>query len=102
MPSKLLSALAFAGAVIIALVFVKLMYDMNQSMEKMTGYVGAMSRDVAEMSDGLHSMNASMLRMEKSMQGMERSFNVGSEQIQQLNPAQLFQQMFQGNRQPTR
>jgi hypothetical protein len=48
MTSKLLQTLLYAGAGVITLLFVKLMFDMSRSMSEMTGYVGAMSQDVRE------------------------------------------------------
>ena len=42
MTNKSLQTLLFFGAVVIALLFAKLMFDMSRSMSEMTGYVGAM------------------------------------------------------------
>lgn len=95
MSSKLLQTLAFLVAGIIALAFVKLMFDMNRSMAEMTGHVGSMAQEVREMRKSMQTMNDSMQRMEKSVHGMGQAFNVGSKQIQQMNPADMLQQMFQ-------
>jgi hypothetical protein len=67
MTSKLLQTLLFAGAGVIALLFLKLMFDMSRSMSEMTAYVGAMSQDVREMQNSMRTKNDSMLRMEKSV-----------------------------------
>ena len=102
MASKSLQALLFVCAGAIALVFVKLMFDMSRSMSEMTSYVGAMSEDVSEMQNSISVMNESMLRMEKSIFGLGQAFSQGSEQFQQMNPAGIMQQMLPGRGQPTR
>jgi methyl-accepting chemotaxis protein len=102
MANKSLQMLLFAGAAIIALLFVKLMFDMSRSMSEMTGYVGAMSQDVREMQKSMHTMNDSLQRMEKSIHGLGRVFNQGSEQFQQMNPSGVMQQMWPGSGQRTR
>ena len=93
MASKSLQALLFFSAGIIALLFVKLMFDISSSMREMTGYVGAMSQDVREMQNTMHTMNDSMLRMEKSIHGLGQAFSQGSKQFQQMNPAGMMQQV---------
>jgi hypothetical protein len=102
MTNKSLQALLFVGAGIIALLFVKLMFDMSRSMSEMTGYVGAMSQDVREMQKSMRTMNDSMLRMERSIHGLGQVFNQGSEQFKQWNPAGMMQQVLPGSRQRTR
>ena len=102
MTNKSLQMLLFVGAAIIALLFVKLMFDMSRSMSEMTGYVGAMSQDVGEMQKSMRTMNDSMLRMEKSIHGLGRVFNQSSEQLQQMNPAGVMQQMWPDRGQRTR
>ena len=102
MTSKLLHTLLYAGAGIIALLLVKLMFDMSRSMNEMTGYVGAMSQDVREIQNSMRTMNDSMQRMEKSVHGLGQAFNQGSEQFQQMNPAGMMQQVLPGSGQRTR
>ena len=93
MASKSLQALLLVSAGIIALLFVKLMFDMSSSMREMTGYVGAMSQDVSEMQNSMQTMNESLLRMEKSIHGLGQTFGQGSKQFQQMNPAGMMQQV---------
>ena len=102
MNSKTLQTLLFACAAIIALVFVKLMFDMSNSMTEMTGHMGTMSEDVSEMQHSLHIMNETMLRMEKSIHGVGQTFGQGSKQFQQMNPAGMMQQVIPGSGQQTR
>ena len=102
MTNKSLQALLFVGATIIALLFVKLMFDMSRSMSEMTGYVGAMSQDNRELKENMRTINDSMLRMEKSINGMGQAFSQGSEQFQQWNPAGAMQQVLPGSGQRTR
>ena len=102
MTSKLLQTLLYAGAGIIALLFLKLMFDMSRSMSEMTGYVGTMSQDVREMQNSMRTMNDSMQRMEKSVHGLGQAFNQGSKQIQQMNPAGMMQQVLPDRGQRTR
>ncbi len=94
--------LFLAGAVVMALVFVKLMYDMTRSMERMTGHVATMAQDVRSMQENMRSMNGAMQRMERSINGLGRVFNQGSEQLQQMNPAGIMQQMWPGGGQRSR
>ena len=93
MTSKSLQASLFACVVVIALIFVKLMFDMSKSMSEMTGHVGAISQDVSEMQNSMHTMNESMLRMEKSIHGLGQAFSQGSKQLQQMNPAGMMHQV---------
>ena len=102
MTSKLLQTLLYAGAGVIALLFVKLMFDMSRSMSEMTGYVGAMSQDVREIQNSMRTMNDSMTRMEKSVHGLGQAFNQGSKQFQQMNPAGMMQQVLPDSGQRTR
>ena len=102
MTSKSLQALLFVCAGIIALLFVKLMFDMSQSMSEMTEHVGAISQDVGEMQNSMHTMNESLLRMEKSIHGMGQTFGQGSKQFQQMNPAGMMQQVLPDKEQRTR
>jgi len=93
MTSKSLRALLFVCAGVIALLFVKMMFDMSRSMSEMTEHVGAISQDVSEMENSMHTMNESMLRMEKSIHGLGQAFSQGSKQFQQINPAGMMQQV---------
>jgi methyl-accepting chemotaxis protein len=102
MASKSLQALVFVRAGVIALLFVKLMFDMSRSMSEMTGYVGAISQDVSEMQNSMLTMNESMQRMEKSIHGLGQAFGQGSKQFQQMNPAGMMQQVLPDGGQRTR
>jgi len=102
MTRKSLQTLLFVGAVIIALLFVKLMFDMSRSMSEMTGYVGDLSQDVREMQNSMRTMNDSMQRMEKSIHGLGQAFGQGSKQFQQMNPAGMMQQILPDSGQRTR
>jgi hypothetical protein len=102
MTSKSLQALLFVCAGVIALLFVKLMFDMSRSMSEMTGHVGAISQGVSEMQNSMHTMNESMLRMEKSIHDLGQAFSQGSKQFQQMNPAGMMQQVLPDREQRTR
>ena len=102
MTSNSLRTLMFICAGVIALLFLKLMYDMSSSMNEMTGHVAAISRDVGEMQNSMRSMNESMIHMEKSIHGVGQTFGQGSKQFQQMNPTGVMQQMLPGGNQPTR
>ena len=93
MTSKSSQMLLAAGAGIIALLLLKLMFDISRSMHEMTAYVGAMSEDVREMQNSMRTMNDSMQRMDKSIHGLGQAFNQGSKQFQQMNPAGMMQQV---------
>jgi len=71
-------------------------------MSEMTGYVGAISQDVSEMQNSMHTVNESMLRMEKSIHGLGQAFSQGSKQFQQMNPAGMMQQVLPDRDQRTR
>ena len=98
MTSKSLQALFFVCAGVVALLFVKLMFDMSRSMSEMTGHVGAISQDVSEMQNSMQSMNESILRMENSIHGLGQAFSQGSKQFQQMNPAGMMQQVLPGRK----
>ena len=102
MASKSLQALLIVCAGVIALFFVKLMFDMSRSMNEMTGYVGTISQDVSELQKSIDSMNESMLRMEKSIHGLGQTFSQGNKQFQQMNPAGMMQQVLPDRDQRTR
>ena len=96
MTSKSLQVLLFVCAGVIALLFLKLIFDMSRSMSEMTGYMGEISQDVSEMQNSMLTMNESMLRMEKSIHGLGQAFSQGSKQFQQMNPAGMMQQVLPG------
>ena len=102
MASKSLQVSLFVCAGVIALLFLKLMFDMSRSMSEMTGHVGAISQDVSEMQNSMDSMNESMLRMEQSIHGLGQTFSQGSKQFQQMNPTGMMQQVLPGSDQRTR
>ena len=94
MGSKSIQIIVLIIAAVIALIFVKLMFDMSRSMDEMTGHISAISRNVGEMQRDMHIMNESILRMEKSIQGLGRAFSQGSEQFQQMSPPGMMRQVF--------
>lgn len=96
MHNKYLPAILLVGATIIALLFLKLMFDMSRSMNEITGYMGTMSQDVREMNRSMHSMNDTLRQMEKSVEGMGQAFSQGGEQLKQWNPAGMLPQMIPG------
>ena len=102
MTSKSLQVLIFFCAGVIALLFVKLMFDMSRSMHEMTGHVGAISQGVSEMQNSMQTMNESMLRMEKTIHDLGQTFSQGSKQFQQMNPAGMMQQVLPDSSQRTR
>ena len=91
------------GAALVALVFVKLMYDMSRNMTEMNGHIGSLSRDVAAMNvsvelmaNNVAYMSQSMLRIEVNMQEMGQAITQGSEQFQQFqqwSPAEMMRQV---------
>jgi hypothetical protein len=99
---KSLQALILVAAGIVALIFVKLMFDMSNSMTEMTGYIRSLSEDVSAMQNDMQVMNQSMIRMEQSIAGFGRAFTPAGQQFQQLNPADMMQQVMPGTRQPPR
>jgi methyl-accepting chemotaxis protein len=102
MISKWLQALLFTSAGVVALLLIKLMFDISGSMREMTGHVGTISQDVSEMQNSLQTMNESMLRMENSIHGLGQAFGQGSKQFQQMNPAGMMQQVMPDREQRTR
>ncbi len=101
MTSKSLQLVLFSSALAIALLFLKLMFDMSRSMSEMTSYVGSMSQDVREMQNNIRTMNDSIVRMENSVHVLGQAFNQGSKQFQQMNPSGMMQQMLPGSGQRT-
>ncbi|MGB5277388.1 MAG: hypothetical protein WBO73_07905 [Gammaproteobacteria bacterium] len=102
MASKSIQAFIFICAGVIALLFVKLMFDMSRSMTEMTGYISAISQDVGEMQNDMHVMNESILRMEKSIHGLGQAFTQGTQQFQQMSPAGMMQRVMPDSGQPAR
>jgi len=102
MASRSSQAFLLICAGIIALLFVKMMFDMSRSMTEMTGYISAISQDVGEMQNDMHTMNESILRMDKSIHGLGQAFTQGTQQFQQMNPAGMMQQMMPDRGQPAR
>jgi len=102
MARKSLQALLFFSAGVIALLFVKLMFDMSRSMSEMTAYISAISKDVSEMQNNMYTMNESIRSMEKSIHGLGQAFSQGSKQFQQMNPAGMMQQVLPERDQRTR
>jgi DNA anti-recombination protein RmuC len=102
MTSKSSQTLLILAIGVIALLFLKLMFDMSKSMSEMTEHVGAISQDVSEMQDSVNNMNESMQRMEKSIHGLGQTFSQGSQQLKQMNPAGMMQQMVPDGGQRTR
>jgi hypothetical protein len=80
----------------VALVFVKLMYDMSANMARMTGYVGSLSQDVAamrvsmgQMTEDMAKMRASMTHMDENIQNMGSAAQQGGKLFQQWNPNEM-------------
>jgi methyl-accepting chemotaxis protein len=104
--SKLVQAVVIAGGALVALVFVKLMYDMSTNMNEMTGHIGSLARDVTamnasveRMANNVTYMSQSMLRIEDNMQEMGQAITRGSEQFeqfQQWTPAEMMRQVIPG------
>ena len=97
---KSVQVIVIVAAALVALVFVKLMYDMSTAMTEMTSYVGSLSRDVTGMKAGVDQMaanvadmNQSIQRIEGSMRGMGQAITRGSDQFQQWNPAEMMRQV---------
>ncbi len=74
---------------IIALVFMKLMYDMTTNMARMTDYVGSLSEDVSAMRTSMETMSVSMQRMDRNIQAMGGAVKKGSETFKQWDPTQM-------------
>ena len=81
---------------VVALVFVKLMYDMSSNMARMTGYVGTLAKDVSEMKVSMQGMAVDMAQMRESMQkmdaniqGMGNAVEQGGKVFQQWDPRSI-------------
>ncbi|MBT8127494.1 MAG: hypothetical protein HKP12_12290 [Gammaproteobacteria bacterium] len=102
MENTSLQKLIMISAGVIALFFVKLMSDMSDSMEEMTGSIRAIAQDVSEMQRDMHSMNESMQRMERSIHGFGKAFSPAGQQFQQMNPNDMMQQVWPSRGQQSR
>jgi methyl-accepting chemotaxis protein len=102
MENTSLQKLIMISAGVIALFFVKLMSDMSDSMEEMTGSIRAIAQDVSEMQRDMHNMNESMARMERSIQGFGQAFSPAGQQFQQMNPNDMMQQVWPSRGQQSR
>jgi hypothetical protein len=96
MNGRVAQVIVLLGAAGLALVLVKLMYDMNVNMARMTDYVGVLSRDVAamrtnmeQMSGDMTKMRESMQRMDANIQGMGSTVKQGGKLFQQWNPTEM-------------
>jgi methyl-accepting chemotaxis protein len=96
MKGSLGQRLILLGAACVALVFVKLMYDMNANMARMTGYVGSLSQDVAamrvsmeRMTEDMAKMGASMQSMDANMKNMGSAVQQGGKLFKQWNPTEM-------------
>jgi len=96
MNSRVAQVLVLLGAACVALVLVKLMYDMNVNMARMTDYVGVLSRDVAAMRTNMEQMSGDMTKMRESMQRMDANIQSmggavkqGGKLFQQWNPKEM-------------
>jgi len=114
-PTKVLivAAALLAGAAF--LYMVKLMHDMTAHMGAMTSHVasmaqdmrtmradmGTLARDVSEIAAQVHTLPAMAEDMRHMREGMEQLSGVvghGTEQMEQLNPMGVIQQMMPGSR----
>ncbi|MGD8587335.1 MAG: hypothetical protein PVG22_00750 [Chromatiales bacterium] len=96
MKTNLTQSLILFGAACMALVFVKLMYDMSTNMAKMTGYVGTLSQDVSamrvsieRMTDEMETMGQSIQRMDANIHSMGNAVKQGGKMFQQWNPKEI-------------
>ena len=115
MPSNLRVVLVVLGGLAVAAGFaflLKLMYDMSQSMERMTADITAMAGDVhgmradinglsehvAGIRVGVDSMASDMRGMRASVDRMSGVIQQGGKQIEQINPMGAMQQMMPSGR----
>jgi methyl-accepting chemotaxis protein len=96
MKSNIWQAFILVCAAAIALLFVKLMYDMSANMAQMTNHVGSLSRDVSAMKNSMDSMSADMSKMSESVQRMDSNiqamgdtFGKSTKTLQQWDPTQI-------------
>jgi len=88
----------FACAGILALVFVKFMYDMSSNMARMTQHVGSLAQDVSEMQVSVQSMSGDMAQMRESIermdshiQSMGNAVEQGGKVFRQWDPTRMMQ-----------
>lgn len=99
MANKTVQTLILVGAGFIALMFVKLMYDMSRNMAKMTDYVGTLATEVSSMRDSMEVMSGDMSKMRASMesmdaniQGMGNAVRQGGKVFEQWDPTRIMRQ----------
>ncbi|MDM8547704.1 hypothetical protein [Candidatus Venteria ishoeyi] len=92
----LIAALAGGGA---------LFYRMVEHMAVMTGLMGEMAQDISTMSKEISAMNQEFHLMREEVQGihksvgnMDQTFSQGPSQLKQLNPMQMMEGAFPGQR----
>ena len=115
MPSALRAALVAFGGLLAAAAFaflLKLMYDMSQSMARMTEDITSMAEDMhqmgADMSGlseqvaairvGVDAMASDMRGMRASVDRMSAVIQSGGKQIEQINPMGAIKQMMPSGR----
>lgn len=90
----------------------KIMYDMSQSMDRMTrdiaamavdmhrmgGNVAALTEQVADMRKGIDGMSTDVRGMRVSMERMSGIVESGGKQIEKINPMGIFQQVMPSGR----
>ena len=96
MMTNLVRVPVLLAAACVALVFVKLMYDMSTNMAQMTSYVGTLTQDVAamrvsmeRMTEDMAKMGASMQRMDTNIQNMGSAVQQGGKLFKQWNPTEI-------------
>ncbi|CAK0746848.1 DUF948 domain-containing protein [Gammaproteobacteria bacterium] len=112
-PSRLVIAVLISILVAVAFGFLlKIMYDMSQSMDRMTRDITAMAADmhrmsgnvavlteqVADMRKGVDSMSMDVRGMRVSMERMSGVVESGGKQIEKINPMGIFQQVLPSGR----
>ena len=115
MPSALRAVLVALGGLLAAAAFaflLKLMYDMSQSMGRMTeditsmavdmhrmgGDISGLSEQVAAIRVGVDVMASDMQGMRASVDRMSAVIESGGKQLEQINPMGPFQQMMPSGR----
>jgi uncharacterized protein YoxC len=115
MPSALRAALVALGGLLAAAAFaflLKLMYDMSQSMARMTEDITSMAEDMHQMGAdmnglseqvaairvGVDAMASDMRGMRASVDRMSAVIQSGGKQIEQINPMGAIKQMMPSGR----
>ena len=110
MPSALRTVLIALGGLLVAAAFaflLKLMYDMSQSMGRMTeditsmavdmhrmgGDISGLSEQVAAIRVGVDAMASDMQGMRASVDRMSAVIDSGGKQIEQINPMGAMQRV---------